>query len=314
MMIDHPPQIVEQDAPKKTRFALNRWILLFLFFVLLLVTNLATYFIGKNYSNHREATFNSEVPEMIENTMDVEKVELVRVLPALDRYHNLYVTYEESHESCEYGIVDITGFNYDSDYISNFLDTNKIACKDDNFSGLVPAYLGWLGENSYAVETESGVVSLINISEYQLEEVNKFEYDSNAFNLIGISKSPNYFLVYDMENNHYKLLDINKNTVLDNIGPNSYSRGAFYDEVNDGFVFVNGEENSEGLYFVFDFLSVNDLSLRNVLTTLPMEVAGRGCYGDYLVSDTVGQIKFVPGCIDTHDQYKDDEGNIVIDL
>ena len=58
---------------------------------------------------------------------------------------------------------------------------------------------------------------------------------------------------------------------------------------------------------------MNNPSLRNILTTEPVEAPGRGCYSEYLLSKP-GEIILTPGCLTVGENRISPDGNIHIKL
>jgi len=86
-----------------------------------------------------------------------------------------------------------------------------------------------------------------------------------------------------------------------------------YDEANDGFLFISRTYIGENVSVKFEFLPMNSLSLRNILTTEPVVAPGRGCNSEYLLSQP-GEIILTQGCLIVGNKYLDTDGNIHIKL
>lgn len=157
-----------------------------------------------------------------------------------------------------------------------------------------------------------GEIKIVDVGKLEAET---YKYDASKYDFVGASRSLKYWLFSKSQENNisYILLDRNNNVALDNLSFESNDRGALYDEVNDGFLFISRTYTEQDVSVEFDFLSMSNLTLRNILTTEPVEAPGRGCYSEYLISQP-GEIILTPGCLTVGSKHLGSDGNIHIKL
>lgn len=234
---------------------------------------------------------------------------MLRIYPSLDRHFSFYI-YPNSVGSseCKYGIRYKEGIGPD---VSRALGLEKLTCSERQ-GNLSSSFAGWADGSKFLINENNGEIKIFDVDDFKAES---YTYDTSKYVFVGASRSLNYWLFKKTGQNttSYILLDRNNNIALDNINFESNDRGVLYDEVNDGFLFISRTFTGEKVSVKFDFLSVNNLNLRNILTTEPVEAPGRGCYSEYLLSKP-GEIILTPGCLTVGEKYIGFDGNIHINL
>jgi hypothetical protein len=235
--------------------------------------------------------------------------QMVRIYPSLNRSFSFYIYPANSRDTCAYGIRDKQGYGYD---VSEVLGADTIICSEEQGT-LSSSFAGWADGNKFLINEKDGEIKIIDVEKFEAET---YKYDASKYNFVGANRTLKYWMFRKINQGNpvaYILLDKNNNVVLDNINFESNDRGALYDEVNDGFLFISRTYSGENVSVKFDFLPMNNLSLRNILTTEPVEVQGRGCYPEYLISQP-GEIILFPGCLTVKNKYLGSDGNIHIRL
>lgn len=237
--------------------------------------------------------------------------QILRVYPSLNRNFSFYLFSANDQSMCQYGIENKEGYKYD---VSKVLGTDKVTCSEQ-MGYVSSSFVGWADENKFLLDEKQGEVKIVDVVNFAVET---YKYDAGKYDFIGANRSLKYWLFRKIEEQDISYILFNRdNTVaLNNIHFESNDRGALYDDVNDGFLFIDRTFNEEGVSTVatkFYFLSMNNLKLRNILTTEPFEVFGRGCSSEYLLSEP-GEIILTPGCLTVGDKYLSADGNIHIKL
>lgn len=274
--------------------------------------------IGKGFSN---APTNYSAPQPNQNLLnlptqlsaDQQSVtnsinQAIRIYPSLNRNFSFYIYPTSSGDKCIYGITDKQGYRYD---ISRVLGTDKITCSEGE-GNLSSSFIGWADGSKFLIEEKEGEIKIVDVEKFKVET---YKYDVSKYNFVGANRSLKYWMFRKSQENNisYILLDENKNVALDNINFESNDRGALYDEANDGFLFISRTFTEQNVSVIFDFLSMNTLTLKNILTTEPVGIHGRGCYSEYLISQP-GEIILTPGCLTVNSKHIGSDGNIHIKL
>lgn len=235
--------------------------------------------------------------------------QMVRIYPSLNRNFSFYIYPTNSGDKCVYGIRDKQGYGYD---VSKVLGADTIICSEGQ-GNLSSSFAGWADGNKFLINEKDGEIKIVEVGKFEAET---YKYDASKYNFVGANRTLKYWMFRKISQGNpvsYILLDRNNNVALDNINFESNDRGALYDEVNDGFLFISRTYSGENVSVKFDFLPMNNLSLRNILTTEPVEAPGRGCYLEYLISQP-GDIVLTPGCLIVGSKYFGSDGNIHIRL
>ena len=234
--------------------------------------------------------------------------QIIRIYPSLNRRFSFYIYPADKEDRCLYGIRDKQGYGHD---VSKLLGTDRIACSEGQ-GNLSSSFAGWADEDKFLINKEDGEIKIIDVGKF---EADTYRYDASKYSFVSASRSLEHWLFRKKQENNisYILLDRNKNVTLDNVGFESNDGGVLYDEVNNGFLFFSRTYARENVSVKFDFLSMNTLTLRNILTTEFVEAPGRGCYSEYLISQP-GEIILIPGCLIVGEKYYGSDGNIHIKL
>lgn len=237
--------------------------------------------------------------------------QILRVYPSLNRNFSFYLFSANDQNMCLYGIENKEGYKYD---VSKALGTDRVTCSEE-MGNVSSSFVNWADGDKFLLDEKQGEIKIVDVANFAIET---YKYDAGKYDFIGANRSLKYWLFRKIEeaNISYILFNRDNTVALDNIHFESNDRGALYDDVNDGFLFIDRTFNEEGVSTVatkFDFLSMNNLKLRNILTTEPVEAFGRGCSSEYLLSEP-GEIILTPGCLTVGDKYLGADGNIHIKL
>ncbi len=258
--------------------------------------------------NSIKLPISSDVSEQTQKLATSRINQVVRIYSSLNRNFSLYLYSPDDQSKCLYGIEDKQGYKHD---ISKALGTDKITCSE-GMGNISSSFVNWVDGNKFLLDEKVGEIKIVDVANFAVES---YKYDASKFDFIGANRSLKYWLFRKIQekNTSYILLDRDTNVALDNINFESNDRGAQYDEVNDGFLFIDRTFTEESVSTKFDFLSMNDLKLKNILTTEPVEAFGRGCSSEYLLSEP-GKVILTPGCLTVGDKYLGTDGNIHIKL
>jgi len=235
--------------------------------------------------------------------------QMIRIYPSLNNRFSFYIYPTDNGDKCIYGIRDKQGYGYD---VSEVLGTDRITCSEGQ-GNLSSTFAGWVDGDKFLINETEGEIKIVNVEKF---EADTYKYDATKYKFVGASRSLKYWLFRKVSQGNsvsYILLDRNNNIALDNINFESNDRGALYDEVNDGFLFISRTYTGENVSVKFDFLPMSNLTLRTILTTEPVQTSGRGCYSEYLISQP-GEIILTPGCLTVSNKYLGSDGNIHIKL
>lgn len=299
-------EVVDQNNVAPTRNYTNKT--LFVFCVVVLVVFAVGFLMGKNLFKGLKMTANplnqinkEEVSTQIPaaNLNDYR----VRAFPSLTRNFTLYLYPDETREKCFYGINNKIGDGHGG----AFLGVDKIPCSEGQ-TGIVTNFLGWVDGEKIVYNENPGIIKIFDV---RRSETDLYQYDKDKYDFVSVNRSLRYWLFQKKEqsqNISYVLLDNNQNIVLDNIKYGTPDRGVLYDEVNDGFLFIKRTFIDESSSVEFKYLSLDNLELRILLTTEPVQTPGRGCGSEYLISKP-GEIILTPGCYTIGSKYYGTDGN-----
>lgn len=238
----------------------------------------------------------------------------VRIYPSLDNQYFFYITpIKGSNSECSYHIIDKEGYSF---VVNDAMHTDRISCAAQGWNITSSVFKGWADGERFLVEKKDGEISVIGVNSFRVEQT--YQYDSDSLNFVGANKTLKYWLFEKEPKYSYVLLDDNNKIVKENINFNANGQlnyggyGVFYDDVNDGFLFISSQ-GGEKVSFKFDFLSTKNLSFRTLLTTDPVGVVGRGCGGNKLVSKP-NEIIFASSCVTVDKKYISQDGYIHIPL
>jgi hypothetical protein len=197
---------------------------------------------------------------------------------------NLYVP--KSGVNCIYRVSDNEGHEVKLDKI---VDSYNLRCSVDlEFD---TDFMGWVDGDKFLLRGASGEVKSVDVKNLATET---HRYDASNYYFDTANRSLQYWLYqHDVGGGDYTILDGINSIVFANLKGYRY---ALYDPVNDGFVFMAGDQVGTAVSLRVDYLSLNDQKVRNVLKTDPIEPPGRGCGGPSLTSKP-GEIIIGPGCI-----------------
>jgi hypothetical protein len=216
---------------------------------------------------------------------------------------NLYAP--QSGVNCIYRVSDIEGHEVKLDKV---VGTYNIRCAVD--LQFKTDFMGWVNGDKFLLRGNPGDVKIVDVKNLTTET---HHYDPGNYYVDAASRSLQYWLYQNDEGGgDYTILDQDKNIVLTGL---KYG-DAFYDAANDGFVFMGGNQVSSSTYSLrVDFLSVNNLKLKNILTTEPEPTTlhEHGCYSASL-SSRPGEIILDTGCSYAPASYYSPDGKIHIAL
>lgn len=191
--------------------------------------------------------------------------QMVRIYPSLNRNFSFYIYPTNIRDKCAYGIRDKEGNEHG---ISRALGSDTITCSEGQGT-LSSSFAGWADGNKFLINEKDGEIKIINIGKFELET---YKYDASKYNFIAANRTLKYWMFRKISQGDlvsYTLFDRGNNITLDNIIFESNDRGALYDEINDGFLFISRTYSGKNVSIKFDFLPMNNLSLKNILTTDP---------------------------------------------
>lgn len=246
----------------------------------------------------------------------------LQIYSSLDGQFFLYFSpFEDENNKCFFGIKDRESNLITSDIINcNHCGTGEetvYECRSD--------FLGWKNNNQFLMQDGEGKIKIFGFMQNGFDAEGKlYEYDQNIYAFRDVNNSLEYWLFWkkstsDKDGSHYSLFDRSGKIIIPDIFLEPNSRGVLYDVANDGFLFMdriyseNEDKTKQMMSVKLDFLSLKSLSLRNILTTEPVVVEGRGCLGEELLSKK-GEIILTPGCLAVGEKYLSKDGNIHIKL
>jgi hypothetical protein len=210
--------------------------------------------------------------------------------------------------------------------VADLLDTSIISCSY-GMGSFSSDFQGWITGNRIILYGGAGTLYVIDPVKKKKEIIG---YDQNKYRFIAVNRDANRWLfeVLDVKNElRYEVLDENKQILKDDIRftlPTDGYNVIHYDPVNDLFLFVTEridekaterakEEYSNGLFVTkFDMLEAKNLIFKNLLTTDPAPLYGRGCYPEELAS--VPGVVIIKGngagCILLENKYREANGDL----
>ncbi len=234
---------------------------------------------------------------------------IVHIYPSLDRQFSFYVyPYDMNQGLCLFGLTDSQGFPLD---LRKLLGTDKIVCAEGN-GNIESSFVSWVDGDIFLLDEQVGEIKIVNVKDLSVEN---YPYIAGDIGFVGADRSLRYWLFRESKKDSisYKLLDRNGLAVMNDITFESNDRGAMFDEANNGFLFVSRTFTGEGVSISFDFLSLDTLTMKNILTTEPTATSDTGCSSEYMLSQP-GEIILTPGCLTVPDKHLGSDGNIHIRL
>lgn len=239
----------------------------------------------------------------------------LELYPSLDGRFSAFIYplyYETEEDVCIYGIIDHK--QYEASKFNRLIENHSFECAQGPVSLNDFIFMRWAEGNKFVHKNPR-----LEIIDVEKGEKEIYDYDQSKYYFVDVNRTLEYWLFRKKDSKNktsYVILDQDKKVVMDNIDDLvNYDRGVLYDEVNDGFLFMSRTfSESENLVSTrLDFLSLKDMTLRNILTTGPIEAPGMGCSDEFLKSKP-GEIILYHGCLTVDDKYLDNEGNIHIKL
>ena len=264
-------------------------------------------------------------------TMKKEEFVVVFESKSLDLMYNLKLygpaEYFESGVVCNLVIEDEANKPIDI----NWMDRNEINCSEDmgNFSS---DFLSWHEKSKLLFKGDLGEMVVFDLENKTIRNI---KYDVKQMVFWGASRDLKYWFFTqhgkEIPENDFSFAVTNDQmqTVNKGILPTSYDGydTVAYDYVNNGFVIVTeqldegftkdaksrGEPVNNGYFRTrFYFLDLNSMSVRNLLTSDPEMLAGRGCYkevfefkpGEIIIKSNTA------GCILLAGKYWDKNGEL----
>jgi hypothetical protein len=247
----------------------------------------------------------------------------VYIYQSYDNQYFFSVIFPSRGDKCQF-FIQRTG-NTGVAYTDLFIETDgEIPCMygNDYSSSFESTFLGWASDNSFLLQKNRNTISIYKIVGYKVEFVEDMVFDGNHLEFRGADSSLNYWLFKKKQSRSkdYVLLDSEGNIVLE-LKDKSYGV-VLYDPINNGFLFpvsdVLPEQNtgtSEYTYYkkvTFDFLDIDNLTLRTVYAPNPKQTAGgEGCSPSRILTSTPGSITISASC---YPEFKNEEGNLIISI
>jgi hypothetical protein len=227
--------------------------------------------------------------------------------PSLDGRFSLNLYTYENPQVCRFRVMDTAGHKYDVDKLLGTDITS--GCDPEEGNDFWHYFGGWVDGDKVVMPDGTGKVNIVDPENLTVET---YQYDASNLYFTAVNRSQKYWLfLHDAGGGDYTLLDQNKNVVLSGLA--SY-KNALYDKVNDGFVFTAVDQVSSSTDSLrLDFLPVNNLKLRNILTTDPFVPAQRDSVPPSL-SSKPGEIMYSPGFGGLDLKYFGSDGAIHITL
>ncbi len=284
--------------------------------VLVVVLFVSGFLLGKLSKTAQTKPLQDEtVQPSVARTVDSVLLEFseLRIYPSLDGEFSTYI-YPLNNEKNEYiyGIINKAGAG--TYKINQLIENNTFECYEPVAHDCIP-FMKWVKGNKFVHKN-----SQLEIIDAKKVEKEIYDYDKSKYNFVDVNKTLEYWLFEKKDSEYdtksYVILNRDKKVVRDNIDFLS-SNKALYDEVNDGFVFITGIYSSpkkEQVSMQIDFLSLKNMTLRNILMTDPAEVPARECCNESLESEP-GEIFLYSGCLLIVDEkYLDSQWRVHIKL
>lgn len=295
---------------------------LFLFFLLPVIS----FIYGTKYQklqNLKETSSAIVTPTLIPSATNYEELfmSLQEVPSATGRYIFNYYPIDNTSNKCKYFLKTYpAGGIWD---MKDLIPSKTIDCTPGYFGGWDSKVLGWKGADKLLMELNEGEILILDIRRNTKKVYN---YDKNLYQFNNVDSSLNFWLLRDNLNNKnkaatYYLFDRNQKLLREPLEYNYATSnmygisGVHYDELNNGFLFVSNNYVNSTVSAKFDWLSLDNLTLKTILTTSFVQTAGRDCgTGNEIVSTQKGTLLMTSDCISIDEKYKDAQGNIVIPL
>lgn len=246
---------------------------------------------------------------------------------SLDNTHIIEIYSTNSPEEIGKCLVTVKTIKGIEVVLDNLIEDNVIACRYGQ-GDFYTAFQGWASNNRLILYTFDipGEVKIIDLNNKKSET---YKFDSKQFSFIAVNKDLDKWLLMRSEVDKemsYVVFD-KKNVVLkDDIrysGLNDTYKRVHYDALNDAFLFITrlktkavNENSNELIATKFDVLDAKTLFLKNILTTEPVQLGGRGCYEEEILSEP-GFIIIKDnsaGCIFEDKKYYDSNNELRLDL
>lgn len=235
------------------------------------------------------------------------------IFPSPDNFRFFYVfpEYNNSNE-CFFGIVNQWGQSVDYE-VKKILKTDKISCDYDYRYGH-SSFIKWVDDYKVLLKTNDDSLSVIDVLNDKKENY-PLQIDDMEF--VDVNKSLKFWLY--RRNDSFIIIDANKNIVYDKLKFDSDKkeinfRTVLYDQVNDGFLFISYKILDNSFETIFDYFNLNNLTFKNILTTTPFEVEGRGGCRSPALLPALGEVVIEPGCIAVDNKYISSDDKIHIKL
>lgn len=201
--------------------------------------------------------------------------------------------------SDQYGVCtyEVRDSNYETVEVPSSTATH---CEDGVNGAVLNRFRGWINETTFLLGPPTPVIDastpdttyIIDLAN-QTERI--YELPSGYLFMAYVPKH-DYWLYLNDSERELVLFDSN-HVILKRLNGMGF---ALYDEANDGFVLIKLKSANHTFSLLFDFLSLNTLEQRNVFTSSPVEVVGKGCASSgYLVS-VPGEIIYKPSHCNFH--------------
>lgn len=209
-------------------------------------------------------------------------------------------------QKCLFNVTDKESGEYIN--IAEVLGFNKINC---GFELLPYSYFyRWQNDKKFILSEDGKIPVTLNLNDMT---TSTYDSDNNELIFSQVDLSLKYWLFRKGHLGSFVLLDSNKNILSE--FEKIYDRPALYDAINNGFLFINRiDDYQDGVFIEFDYLSLDNLLIRNVLTTKPVPARGMECYPEQIISKNKGEIILSRGCLTVGQEYLDESGNINIDI
>jgi len=182
---------------------------------------------------------------------------------------------------------------------------------------------GWMSGNKFLLTDTPGEVQIVDVIN---KTKSSYLYDGATYSFMSVNKDATQWLFRQLTGTNdkeitYVVFDSTKR-MIGSFAIAGNDRGALYDPINNGFVFISrdfGSSDSVGSTNVsvrFDYVGASTTSaiLRHILTTDIAKAPGRGCVPETIISEKPGEIIITPGCLTVNKKYLGSDGNIHITL